>query len=85
MMNRFSTICLIFPAFLLACSPLLAQDKARVSPHETVRAMLDGNEITVVYGRRFSKDRKAARCARSGAPLSPLGKRGGWARMKPPC
>ena len=70
MMNRFSTICLIFPSFLLASSPLLAQDKARVSPHETVRATLDGNEITVVYGRPFSKDPKSGEMRKVWAPLS---------------
>ena len=36
MMNRLSTICLILLALFLAAAPLQAQNKPRVSPHETV-------------------------------------------------
>jgi len=74
MMNRLSRICLIIPTFLLAASPLLAQEKSRVSPHETVKAMIDGNEISVVYGRPYSKDPKSGEVRKVWGTLVPYGK-----------
>src|SRR5436309_8243795 len=38
--------------------PLHAQERKRVSPHETINANIDGDQITVVYGRPFMKDPK---------------------------
>ncbi|MBA2242371.1 MAG: DUF2911 domain-containing protein [Chthoniobacterales bacterium] len=58
-MKRFNASLLVLPALLLALSPLAAQDKQRVSPHETVNATIDGNEVSVVYGRPYSKDPKS--------------------------
>jgi len=48
---------------LLAASvlPALAQQK-RTSPHETVSAVVDGDRVTVTYGRPYTKD------PRSGTP-----------------
>ena len=33
----------------------MAQQK-RISPHETVSAVIDGSRVTVVYGRPYTKD-----------------------------
>jgi hypothetical protein len=44
------------PGFGFLMSPLLAQGKkARVSPHETINATIDGDQVTVVYGRYEAK------------------------------
>jgi len=44
---------------LAVTSPLFAQEKQRVSPHETVNATVDGAKISIVYGRPYSKDPKS--------------------------
>ena len=36
--------------------PLSAQDIIRKSPHETIGLMVDGNRVTIVYGRPYSKN-----------------------------
>ena len=74
MMNRISTICLLFSAFLLASSPLRAQDKPRVSPHETVSATVADNEMTIVYGRPYTKDPKSGEPRKIWGGLVPYGK-----------
>ena len=43
---------------LLSAMPLLAQQRQRLSPHETTGAMIDGNRVTIVYGRPYTKERK---------------------------
>jgi hypothetical protein len=43
---------------LLCIAPAVAQQK-RVSPHETISAVVDGNRVTIVYGRPYSKDPKS--------------------------
>jgi hypothetical protein len=35
--------------------PAAAQQK-RISPHETISTVIDGNRVTVVYGRPYTKD-----------------------------
>ena len=74
MTNRLLRICLLFPAFLLAASPLPAQDKPRVSPHETVSATLADNEMTIVYGRPYTKDPKSGEKRKIWGGLVPYGK-----------
>lgn len=46
---------LLVAAILASTLPLMAQQK-RVSPHETASAVIDGNRVTVVYGRPYTKD-----------------------------
>ncbi|MGH7971926.1 MAG: DUF2911 domain-containing protein [Limisphaerales bacterium] len=41
---------ILITASLLATLPVHAQQK-RLSPHETVSAVVDGNRVTIVYGR----------------------------------
>jgi hypothetical protein len=41
---------------IVACtSPLWGQQK-RISPHETISKAIDGNRVTIVYGRPYTKD-----------------------------
>jgi len=67
-------------AFAVACAAatgaltLSAQNHPRVSPHETISATIDGNRVTVVYGRPFSKDPKTGAPRKIWGALVPAGK-----------
>jgi Protein of unknown function (DUF2911) len=45
---------LLIATVILSALPTMAQ-RAPVSPHETITANIDGNEVKVVYGRPYSK------------------------------
>jgi hypothetical protein len=45
---------LILAVSAVCALPLMAQQK-RVSPHETIGAVIDGNRVTIVYGRPYTK------------------------------
>src|ERR1700709_2448037 len=64
----------ILPALLLTASPLLAQEKPRVSPHETVNGTVGDAKITIVYGRPYSKDPKGGEKRKIWGGLVPYGK-----------
>lgn len=53
--------------------PLMAQQK-RVSPHETVSAVVDGNRITVTYGRPYVKNPRTGEPRKIWGGLVPYGK-----------
>jgi hypothetical protein len=59
---------------LALTSPLLAQEKPRVSPHETVNATVGDAKITIVYGRPYSKDPKSGEKRKIWGTLVPYGK-----------
>ena len=63
----------IVTLLLLASVPLHAQEKKRVSPHETVSAMIDGAKISIVYGRPFTKDPKTGEKRKIWGGLVPYG------------
>ncbi len=65
--------CLLVAALILGTLPLAAQQK-RVSPHETTGSVIDGNRITIVYGRPYSKDPKTAEPRKIWGGLVPFGK-----------
>ena len=58
----------------LAAPLLHGQEKQRVSPHETVKATIDGNEVTIVYGRPYSKDPKSGEKRKIWGTLVPFDK-----------
>lgn len=59
----------------LACtSPSFAQEKKRVSPHETVNATVGDAKITIVYGRPYTKDPKSGEQRKVWGTLVPYGK-----------
>jgi hypothetical protein len=64
---------LIITALLLTTLPLMAQRK-RVSPHETTGAVIDGNRVTLVYGRPYTKDPKSGEPRKIWGGLVPFGK-----------
>jgi hypothetical protein len=47
---------IVLATVVVSAWPAPAQQKARVSPHEVSTWTVDGNRITIVYGRPFSKD-----------------------------
>jgi Protein of unknown function (DUF2911) len=53
--------------------PLMAQQK-RISPHETISSMIDGNRVTIVYGRPYTKDPKSGEARKIWGGLVPYGK-----------
>jgi hypothetical protein len=70
--NQFKPI-LVIAAVILSASPLMAQQK-RVSPHETISAVIDGNRVMVVYGRPYTKDPRTGENRKIWGDLVPYGK-----------
>jgi hypothetical protein len=68
-MNKLKSI-VIIAALALTALPLVA----RVSPHETVSGVIDGNRVTVVYGRPYTKDPKTGAPRKIWGTLIPYGK-----------
>jgi hypothetical protein len=73
-MNAIRTSLLLLPALLLAALPMHAQERQRVSPRDTVKATVAGNEISVVYGRPYSKHPKTGEQRQIWGGLVPYGK-----------
>jgi hypothetical protein len=65
---------LLLSLSLVAASFALADDKPRVSPHETVTADIDGSDVTIVYGRPYTKDPKTGAPRKIWGELVPFGK-----------
>jgi hypothetical protein len=63
-----------FTALALTGSTLFAQDKPRVSPHETVNATVGDAKITIVYGRPYTKDPKSGEKRKIWGGLVPYSK-----------
>lgn len=74
LMKRLQAALLIIPALFLSVSLLRAEEKERVSPHETVNASIGGAEISVVYGRPYTKDPKSGEARKIWGTLVPFGK-----------
>jgi hypothetical protein len=51
-----------------------AAPRARTSPHDTISARLDGNRVTLVYGRPYSKAPKTGETRKIWGALVPYGK-----------
>ena len=72
-MKTFSSLSLLAAVLLAGASPLQAQQK-RVSPHETVSAVVDGSRVTISYGRPYSKDPKSGEVRKIWGGLVPFGR-----------
>jgi len=70
-MNKIKYTLLI--ATLLSALPSMAQMK-KLSPHETTSAVSDGNRVTIVYGRPYTKDPKTGEPRKIWGDLVPFGK-----------
>jgi len=71
-MNKLKTLFTI-AAFVIGSLPLMAQEH-RVSPHATFSANADGNRITVVYGRPYTKNPRTGEVRKIWGGLVPYGK-----------
>ena len=71
-MNKIKSV-LVVAALILCAWPLMAQQK-RVSPHETISAVIDGGRVTIVYGRPYTKDPKSGEARKIWGGLVPYGK-----------
>lgn len=49
------SLTLTLAALSICATPAWAQ-RGRVSPHDTISSVIDGNRVTVVYGRPYTKD-----------------------------
>jgi hypothetical protein len=70
-MNQFK-FALVIAALALSASPLMAQQK-RVSPHDTISTVIDGNRVTIVYGRPYTKDPHTGEARKIWGGLVPYG------------
>src|ERR1039457_1770046 len=71
-MNKLKST-LIIAVIIASALPLMAQRK-RISPHETISSAIDGNKVTIVYGRPYSKDPKSGEVRNIWGTLVPYGK-----------
>ncbi len=71
-MNKIKSA-LILTAIVASALPLMAQQK-RLSPHETISTVVDGNRVTVVYGRPYSKNPRTGEVRKIWGGLVPYGK-----------
>ena len=71
-MNKIKNALII--AALVGAMPLMAQQRQRLSPHETTGAVVDGNRVTIVYGRPYTKDPHSGEMRKIWGGLVPYGK-----------
>ena len=65
---------LVVVAAVIACVwPAAAQQK-RISPHETISTVVEGNRVMVVYGRPYTRDPKTGDARKIWGGLVPYGK-----------
>jgi hypothetical protein len=65
---------LVLVAAVIACAwPAAAQQK-RLSPHENISTVVEGNRVTIVYGRPYTKDPKTGVTRKIWGGLVPYGK-----------
>lgn len=77
-MSKIKSI-LVVAVSLLCALPLMAQQKKAastggVSPHETTSFVIDGNRVTIVYGRPHTKDPRTGEARKIWGSLVPYGK-----------
>ena len=80
-MNTLKSI-LILGIVAIGLLQSMAQQK-RLSPHETIGAVIDGNRITIVYGRPYTKNPHTGEVRKIWGGWFLTAKSGARARMKP--
>jgi hypothetical protein len=75
MMNAMKNVkCfLVLIAAVIAYAIPAAAQQQRLSPHETISAVIDGNRVTVVYGRPYTKSPKSGEVRKIWGGLVPYG------------
>jgi hypothetical protein len=74
MKKIFASVALVLSIGFLFPLANAQEKKARVSPHETVKATIGGNEISIVYGRPYTKDPKTGEKRKVWGGVVPFGK-----------
>jgi hypothetical protein len=72
-MSQLKSVLLVTAVAILIPLPALAQ-RPRTSPHETINARIDGDMVTLTYGRPYSKDPRSGEIRKIWGTLVPLGK-----------
>jgi hypothetical protein len=70
-MNKFASMFVLAACALVCAAPASAQQK-RVSPHETISTVVNGNRVMIVYGRPYSKDPKTSEVRKIWGTLVPF-------------
>jgi hypothetical protein len=65
---------LVLIAAVIACAWSADAQQKRLSPHETISTVIEGNRVTVVYGRPYTKDPKTGEIRNIWGGLVPYGK-----------
>jgi DUF2911 family protein len=65
---------LVAAVALIGALPSIAQQRPRVSPHETITADIDGSSVKIVYGRPYSKHPKTGETRKIWGTVVPYGK-----------
>lgn len=60
-------------ATILTCSVLSIAQQQRLSPHETISAVIEGNRVTIVYGRPYTKSPTTGEVRKIWGGLVPYG------------
>ena len=71
-MNKIKSL-LVIALIGLGILPMMAQQK-RVSPHETISAVIDGNRVTITYGRPYTKNPRSGEVRKIWGGLVPYGR-----------
>jgi len=71
-MNKIKST-LVIATLIASALPVMAQ-RQRISPHETISSTIDGDKVTIVYGRPYSKDPKTGEVRKIWGKLVPFGK-----------
>ena len=78
-MKKFIPTLVIVTAALLNALPVMAQQNrvastGGVSPHETTSKVIDGNRVTIVYGRPYTRNPRTGEVRKIWGGLVPYGK-----------
>lgn len=72
-MKKLISTLVITTIALVSALPVMAQQK-RLSPHETISAVIDGNRVTITYGRPYTKNPRTGEVRKIWGGLVPYGK-----------
>lgn len=64
---------LVFLSLAIGLTSLIAQDRKRVSPTQTVKAHVDGSDVSITYGAPYTKDPKTGAPRKIWGGLVPYG------------
>ncbi|MGA9451091.1 MAG: DUF2911 domain-containing protein [Verrucomicrobiia bacterium] len=72
-MKKLISTLVITTIAVVSALPVMAQQK-RLSPHETISAVIDGNRVTITYGRPYTKNPRTGEVRKIWGGLVPYGK-----------